>query len=404
MSYESLVLDYIDSKRDEIIEFMKTLLKTESVTGSEAKIGVLMAEECKKDGLDVELVNPIEGRTSVVARYKGTIGKPKVMMYSHYDTVPPGDLSTWIYPPFSGKIVEGEIWGRGARDNKIATCGLTMAFRALRDLGLKLKGDIVFTHVADEEKGGHKGFRVLIDRGYGEGVDYLFYGHGGDKESIGIAANGCRQYHIIVKGKAAHTSRVEDGVNAVIKAAKLISHLEKLANTVNARRYHLPGTDTIMKSRFSINKCMGYVANNSIPDTCEVLIDRRFTPAETAEQTENEIREVINELKKEDQNFDAEIYTDHANMAMLSVSPSDSLLVKSIQKVAEKVAGIKPNPIGGSHSSDHGWFVSKHHKPVASYGIGGVGGHSANERIKLDNVILTTKVYALIMLDLLGTE
>jgi len=211
-------------------------------------------------------------------------------------------------------------------------------------------------------------------------------------------------YKIIELVGSSTTSWEEAVNNAVIKAAKLISHLEKLANTVNARRYHLPGTDTIMKSRFSINKCMGYVANNSIPDTCEVLIDRRFTPAETAEQTENEIREVINELKKEDQNFDAEIYTDHANMAMLSVSPSDSLLVKSIQKVAKKVAGIKPNPIGGSHSSDHGWFVSKHHKPVASYGIGGVGGHSANERIKVEDVILTTKVYGLVMLNLLGVE
>lgn len=404
MSYEELVLDYIESKRDEIIAFMQTLLKTESVTGSEAKIGALMAEECKKDGLDVELVNPVEGRTSVIARYKGTIGKPKVMMYSHYDTVPPGDLNTWTYPPFSGKIVKGEIWGRGAQDNKIATCGLTMAFRALNKLGIKLKGDIIFTHVADEEKGGHKGFRVLIERGYGKGVDYLFYGHGGEKESIGIAANGCRQYHIIIKGKAVHTSRVEQGVNAVIKAAKLINHLEKLADIVNARRHHLPRTDTIMKSRFSINKCVGYIANNSIPDSCEILIDRRFTPAETADQTEKEIQEVIDRLKNEDPNFDADIYTDTENMAMLSVSPPDSILVQSMQKAAEKVAGIKPNPIGGSHSSDHGWFVSKHHRPVASYGIGGVGAHSANERIKVEDVILTTKVYALIILDLLGVE
>lgn len=197
---------------------------------------------------------------------------------------------------------------------------------------------------------------------------------------------------------------MEEGVNAVLKAAELIPRLQKLAGEVNSRRYHLQGTDTIMKSRFSINKCVGYIANNSIPDRCEVLIDRRFTPAETAEQTEGEIQEVIDGLKAEDPEFDAEMYVDSENMAMLSVSPADSELVKTIQRVAQGVIGVKPMPQGGSHSSDHGWFVGRHHRPVASYGIGGVGGHSANERVRVEDVILTTKVYALLMLNLLGAE
>ena len=78
--------------------------------------------------------------------------------------------------------------------------------------------------------------------------------------------------------------------------------------------------------------------------------------------------------------------------------------MKSIQRSAEKVIGFRPEPAGGSHSSDHGWFVARHGKPFASYGIGGVGTHSANERIEVEDVILTTKVYALAMLDLLGAE
>jgi acetylornithine deacetylase/succinyl-diaminopimelate desuccinylase-like protein len=68
------------------------------------------------------------------------------------------------------------------------------------------------------------------------------------------------------------------------------------------------------------------------------------------------------------------------------------------------VIGITPKPIGGSHSSDHGYFVTKHGKPVASYGIGGAGTHMANEHIEVEDIILTTEVYALTMLDLLGVE
>ena len=402
MSYNQKILSYLDSHRSEIISFMQKLIQTESVTGDESRIAALMAEECGKDGLEVELVEPARNRMNAVAKYKGTVGQPKVIMYSHYDTVPAGDLATWKYSPFSATIADGMMWGRGASDNKLATCGLTMAFRAVKSLGIQLKGDMLFTHVADEEKGGKFGFKYLMDKGYGEGFDYLFYAHSGSADSIGIAANGCMRYEIKVKGKSVHTSRLEGGINAVAKSAELILRLQKLANEVNLRQYHLPGTDTVMKSRFSINKCVGFVAHNNVPDRCDLLVDRRFTPAETAKQTEEEIKEVIDQLKKEDREFDAELSLHPTDWDELSVSPPDSEIVRSIQRAVEKLVGKKPKPIGGSHSSDHGWWSSKYHKPFASYGIGGSGGHMANEHVGVEDVVRTTKAYALLMLDLLG--
>ena len=402
MSHQERVLDYIDAHRDEVISFMQGLLRTVSVTGDESEIGAMVAAECRADGLEVELVEPAENRVSVVARYRGSTGSPRVMMYSHYDTVPAGDPGSWTHPAFSGEIADGQIWGRGACDDKVATCGLTMAFRAINRLGIKLKGDIVFTHVGDEERGGRYGFRTILDKGYGEGVDYLFYAHGGSGERIGIAANGSRGCTIRVKGISAHTARLEQGVNAVVKAAKLITRFQELADEVNQRSYHLPGTDTVMKSRFSINKCVGFVAHNNVPDSCEILVDRRYTPGETEEEIDREYIGVMERLKAEDPEFDAELTIRSGNK--LSVAPANSEIVKSIQRAAEKVIGFKPKPAGGSHSSDHGWFVARHGKPFASYGIGGVGTHSADERIEVEDVIQTTKVYALAMLDLLGVE
>lgn len=402
MSHEEKVLDYIDAHSDEIVAFMQKLIRTRSVTGDESEMGRLMAQECEKDGLDVEIVEPAENRTSVIARYKGSTGKPRVMVYSHMDTVPAGDPESWTYPAFSATIADGILWGRGTADNKVATCATTMAFRAIRSLGIDLKGDIIFTHVADEENGGKFGFRNILDSGYAEGVDYLFYGHGGRKEQIGIAANGSASVVITVKGRAAHTMALEDGINAVEKAAELIVRLKKLGDEVNKREYPLPGTDTIMKSRFSVNKCDGYVATNCVPDKCEIIIDRRTTPGENIENAEREIRQVVEEMAAGDPEFEAEV---SFNTRMdVSVSPADSELVKSFQRAAEKIVGIKPVPVGGSHSSDHGYFVTKHGKPVASYGTGGAGTHMANEHIAVEDIILTTKVYALTMLDLLGAE
>ncbi|MFP3951761.1 MAG: M20 family metallopeptidase [Candidatus Bathyarchaeia archaeon] len=402
MSSNSEVLDYIESHRDEVVTFMQTLLQTRSVTGNESEIGALVAEEMRQDGLRVDLVEPETDRVNALGSYSGSEGSPKMMTYSHYDTVPAGDLDAWEHPPFSGRIADGYIWSRGACDNKIATCGLTMAFRALMETGVELKGDILFTHVGDEERGGRYGFREVLERGYGEDIDYLFYAHGGSGDSIGVAANGSRGCTINVRGRSAHTARLEEGVNAVVKAAGLIMKLKELADDVNSRAYHLPGTDSIMRSRFSINKCMGYVANNNVPDECEVYIDRRYTPAETKEQIDEEYEGVINEALQEDPDLSLDYDIHEGNL--VSVAPPDSEIVRGIQAAAEEVLGFRSQPTGGSHSSDHGWFVAKHGKPYASYGVGGEGIHSANERIKLEDVIYTTKVYALSMINILGTR
>jgi acetylornithine deacetylase/succinyl-diaminopimelate desuccinylase family protein len=402
MALKDQVMNHIESKRDEIISFMQEIIQIPSITGNEAEIGAFMAKECARDGLAVDIIEPKEGKVSIVAQYKGNGDGPRMMMYSHYDVVPAGELDSWKHPPFGGEIHEGWLWGRGAQDNKIATCGLTMAYRILNSLRIKLKGDIIFTHVGDEEKGGHYGFQEVLKQGYGEGIDMLYYAHGGTADTIGIAANGSRGATINVLGRSAHTASLEQGINAVVNASRLVTDLQELADKVNKREYHLPGTESVMRSRLSINKIHGYVANNNVPDRCEIRIDRRYTPGETEEQVDQEYADVLTKAKQKNPSLKVE-YSIHSGN-LVSVAPADSTLVKAIQKAAKKVIGYKPKPIGGSHSSDHGWFVRRHGKPFASYGIGGVGIHGANERIKVDDIIATTKVYALSMMLILGVE
>jgi acetylornithine deacetylase/succinyl-diaminopimelate desuccinylase-like protein len=93
------ILNHVEENREEIIGFMKKLLQTESLTGDESEIAYLMKREMEKDGLEVDLIEPEKNRISTVGIYRGSIGEPRMMMYSHYDTVPPGDLSAWDLPP-----------------------------------------------------------------------------------------------------------------------------------------------------------------------------------------------------------------------------------------------------------------------------------------------------------------
>ncbi|MFH0850173.1 MAG: M20/M25/M40 family metallo-hydrolase, partial [Candidatus Bathyarchaeota archaeon] len=244
-------------------------------------------------------------------------------------------------------------------------------------------------------------FQEVLNHGYGEGIDYLYYAHGGKPDQIGIAANGSRGLTLTVKGRSAHTAQLEDGVNAVVHGAALITELQGLAEQVNARAYHLPGTDSVMRSRFSVNRVHGYVANNNVPDRCEIYVDRRYTPGETEEQIDKEYTDAITRAKKSNPALNVEHRIEQGNL--VSVAPADTPLVKAIQRAA-KTLGHNAKPVGGSHSSDHGWFVRRHGKPFASYGIGGEGVHSPNERIKVDDLIATTKAYALSMIHLLGAE
>jgi len=148
MSYDEDILKWMDSHRNDIIALERKLIQTKSVNGDESQAAKLVAEECEKDGLKVELVEPAPDRVSVVARHKGTTGKPKVMWYTHYDTLPPGEESSWKHPPFSATIDDGWIYGRGANDNKTATCASIMAYRAVKNLGIKLNGDLVFARAS----------------------------------------------------------------------------------------------------------------------------------------------------------------------------------------------------------------------------------------------------------------
>jgi len=79
------------------------------------------------------------------------------------DTVPPG--SGWTVNPYGGEIINGWIYGRGASDSKGNIAAYTYALAAIREAGVKLKGDAVVAYTVDEETGGFLGPKYLLDHG-----------------------------------------------------------------------------------------------------------------------------------------------------------------------------------------------------------------------------------------------
>jgi acetylornithine deacetylase/succinyl-diaminopimelate desuccinylase-like protein len=408
---EEKVLSLVEKHRADNIALMQKLVQIPSISGDEADMGAFLVEEMKTFGLeDAQIVQNFVGRPNVVARHRGTTGKPSLTVYAHYDTVPPYDLSQWTHGPYSGTIEGDRIYGRGVNDHKFPIPPLLYALKAVKEAGVKLKGDLVFAFVGDEELGGHKGFKYVVEQGHCD-TDYLLYGvGGGDGKSIGIAANGRAFYRVTVKGKTAHTGNNHMGVNAASKAAKLIGRIEELREDVNNRRLKFKAGDLEMTGmgRLSINSVEAKTIGNNVPDVCVLQVDRRLVPQrETFESGQTEIQTIVDALKKEDDEFDAEVEWVPDRWMNFAVSVPDSPLISALQSSAEKVLEVRPDvsPTLGGGSSDHGWFKKQYpDRPFASYGLSRGGNvHTYDEYATVSGLIDNTKIYALLFMELLGT-
>lgn len=101
------------------VELLVSYIRIPSETGQERAAGEYFRSICKKTGLYIEPFGERDGNFNFAASlYPLDSKKPNIILLNHIDVVPPGDLSEWEYPPFDAQIVDGEIWGRGAFDNK----------------------------------------------------------------------------------------------------------------------------------------------------------------------------------------------------------------------------------------------------------------------------------------------
>lgn len=149
---------------DHAVDLCQRLLRIDTTNppGNERPAADLCATELRAAGLEPVVLESAPGRANVVARHRGTGARPPLLLTAHLDVVP-ADPSQWRYPPFSGEIAEGCLWGRGAIDMKNhAAMAIALICRLARE-GIQLERDIIFAGVADEEMGCEFGSGFLVD-------------------------------------------------------------------------------------------------------------------------------------------------------------------------------------------------------------------------------------------------
>jgi acetylornithine deacetylase/succinyl-diaminopimelate desuccinylase-like protein len=210
--------------------------KDSTPEGHERPAAERLAELFRAEGLEPRLLEPEAGRTSVIARIKGTGDKPPLLLTGHLDVVE-ADASRWRHDPFAGEIHDGCVWGRGAIDMKhmVAMSSCVMALLARGAHGRKLTRDVIFAGVADEEAGSAKGSFFLVDEhpdlvraeyALGEIGAFSLHLFGRTFYPIQIAEKGVCWVKATFHGEPGHGS-MPDPNSAVIKLGRAIARLGK---------------------------------------------------------------------------------------------------------------------------------------------------------------------------------
>ena len=177
-----MIPDAATSLRGEVTELLQRLLRIDTVNppGNESQAAAVLEEYFAANGIDCALYSRVPERANVVARIEGGEG-PSLALLSHTDTVL-ADPAEWDRDPWSGDLVDGEVWGRGALDMKGHVAASAVAFASLAREGFEPSGDLIFVSVADEEVGAGFGLSWLVDaHPEAVGCDYAVNEGGGDR-------------------------------------------------------------------------------------------------------------------------------------------------------------------------------------------------------------------------------
>jgi acetylornithine deacetylase/succinyl-diaminopimelate desuccinylase-like protein len=302
-----------------LVQYVK--LDTSNPPGDTTASATLLGQILEREGLTVQRYLSAPGKSILYARLPATVqpavGKP-ILLLSHMDVVP-ADAPRWPQPPFAGRILDGELWGRGAIDMKGLGIVQLYAFLALfRQAGPRNR-DVILMAVPDEESGGGLGTRWMIANHYPElDPEYVLdeggcgsrdlYSPGKLVYGIAVSEKKLLWLRLRVTGQGGHGSQPhgQNPNDALVRAlARLLATPAKdaAAPTVEALRQRLSPlsqnkfTNALQHSTIALTSLRSGVGEpakpNVIPSVAEATLDCRILPGTTTAQWLTELRQQL---------------------------------------------------------------------------------------------------------------
>lgn len=393
---ERRLLATVESLRDELRGFLRILVQSESVNppGNTRAAASVTAEMLRSFADEVREVGPEAEIPSLLAWLNRGRG-PQLLFNSHLDTVPIGDRSNWEHDPFSGEIVDGKLYGRGSADAKGCLAPMIIAGKALARSGLALDGTLVINPVSDEEVGGLRGTKWIVDKAL-VAPDAVVIGEI-TTNRVAIAHKGVIWFRLVTHGRTAHASTPWEGVSAISHMVSVLNRIQSELAPALAQRSH-PLTPP---PSFNIGMISGGVKANVVADRCEVELDRRILPTETVEDATAEVGAIVESVRQEIPELDAEIEV------LLTGDPLETGEKETIVQTALSASlalGLPGTPVGYQQASD-GRFFSARGIPTILIGPGiPEVAHTPDEHVALEDVYQAAKLFALVAYRMLSPQ
>ena len=374
---------------NELAQLISDLVKIDSVNpdlapdgsgGGEREIAEFVAAWCRQHGATEVVLDRPEGapdRPNAIAIWRGSDpenGK-SIMLNAHMDTVGVAGMQA----PFSGRVEGNKLYGRGAYDMKGSLAAIMLAARDAVAQGIA--GDIILTGVSDEEYASI-GVQSLLKTYTADACIVTEPNHHG---RICVAHKGFIWATVTTKGRAAHGSIPEKGLDAIAKMGPVLVELEKLDKSLRREIRH----KYLKYGSIHASMISGGQELSSYPERCTLQIERRTIPGETLESVRAELQAILDRCAAADPDFEATL---EMGLERLPFEVDEAAeIVQSLGQVVENELGHPAEIVGDTPWMDAA-FTSAAGIPTVVYGPAGDGAHALEEWVDLESVAVCHRV------------
>lgn len=403
---------------DGLVAAVRELVRIPTWGGRETPAQERMAEWMGDAGLDVDLWEIDQAELArhpaysselererplgLVGTLPGRGGGRSLLLDGHVDVVPPGDRALWTNPPFSGTLVDGRIFGRGALDMKGALVAGLHALKAVRTAGPDLAGPVHLASVIGEEDGG-SGTLATILRGYrADGAVVMEP----TELAVAPAQAGALNFRVRVPGRAAHGAVREEGVSAIEKAVPVLRALRELEEERNRT---LAGDPLFAGYRLPFAICVGTIRGgdwaSSVADHLTMEGRLGVAPGEDPAAARAALDAAVAAEARKDPWL-----RDHpprvewwGGRFQAALTEPDHDLVRTVAGATASVTGAEPAITGMTYGADMGLLANEGGMPTVLFGPGDIRrAHRPDEWVGVDELVAHARALAVTVLRFCG--
>lgn len=356
--------------KKDLINLTQKLIRIDSSNppGKEKEIVFFIRRYLNNLGVSSKIYKFKEGRFNLVCEINSLQGKKKIILTPHIDTVPA--TGKWRFPPFSGEVYRGRIYGRGATDDKGNTAVALYLIKILKKEKIVFRNlDLIFAFTGDEETGSTFGIKPLLN--WLRKIDYGIVLDASEFEIV-VAQKGLLHLRIEVFGKEAHGAYPHRGINAIEKSVYILRDILK-EEFVSIKH------PLLNKTTINIGRICGGEKVNIVAGFNSFELDIRYAPPGSKDRIIEKIKKII-----ERYNIKYRIKV-LAHQKPLEIE-KNHFLIQTLKKVLVK-HGIKPHykPSFGATVIN---FLQDKGVESFAFGFGSRGcAHIKDEYVKIKNLV-----------------